>query len=136
MRITNWLIVSAIAFFGFDIYAEGPDDPHATPLATIDLGGKQGAALVKGQWRYSDARIVDADFFAPGPEGQPTGMMIKAQDISPRAGGKQFDDSKWEAIEPQDIMQRRTHGRLASTGIASTSRFLIASATSIRQAQR
>jgi hypothetical protein len=39
------------------------------PLAIIDLGTREGAALVQGQWRYSDARIVETDFFAPGPEG-------------------------------------------------------------------
>lgn len=83
------------------------------PLATIDLGSGAGAALVKGQWRYSDAAIVDTDFFSPGPEGQPTGKMIKAKDISPRAGGKLFDDSEWEKFSPIDIMKRRTAGRLA-----------------------
>ena len=85
----------------------------AAPLAVVDLGTPEGVALVQGQWRYSDARIVETDFFAPGPEGQPTGGMIRALDIAPRAGGARFDDSKWEAFDAPDIMKRRTHGRLA-----------------------
>lgn len=83
------------------------------PLATIDLGTREGTALVQGQWRYSDARIVETDFFAPGPEGQPTGGMVRALDIAPRAGGARFDDSAWERFDAPDIMKRRTHGRLA-----------------------
>ena len=86
---------------------------NGKPLASIDLGTIDGAKLVQGQWRYSDAAIVDTEFFAPGPEGQPTGAMIKAKDISPRAGVRNFDDSSWEIFTASDIMKRRTAGRLA-----------------------
>ena len=86
---------------------------NGAPLVSVDLGSDTGITLIKGQWRYNDAKIVDADFFAPGPEGQPTGKMIKAKDISPRAGGKNFDDSAWEKFSAADIMKRRTAGRLA-----------------------
>jgi gluconolactonase len=84
-----------------------------SPLATIDLGTSAGVALAKAQWRYSDARIVEADFYTPGAEGQPTGRMIKTLDISPRAGGKDFDDSAWEAFDGPEIMKRRTSGKFA-----------------------
>jgi gluconolactonase len=83
------------------------------PEAIIDLGTSDGVALVQAKWRYSDTNIVEADFFAPGPEGQPTGKMIKTLDIAPRAGGKDFDDSKWEAFDGPDIMKRRTTGKFA-----------------------
>lgn len=83
------------------------------PEATIDLGTSAGVALVQGKWRYSDTRIIQTDFFAPGPEGQPTGKMIKTLDIAPRAGGKDFDDSNWEAFDGPDIMKRRTTGKFA-----------------------
>ena len=86
---------------------------NGKPLASIDLGTIDGVNLVQGQWRYSDANIVETEFFAPGPEGQPTGRMIKAKDISPRAGVKDFDDSAWESFSGPDIMKRRTAGRLA-----------------------
>src|SRR5262249_16360920 len=32
------------------------------PEATVDLATKEGAQLVKGEWRYSDTRIVEIDF--------------------------------------------------------------------------
>jgi gluconolactonase len=83
------------------------------PLATIDLGTSEGVALVKAKWRYSDTKIVETDFFAPGPEGQPTGGMIKTLDIAPRAGAKNFDDSNWEAFDGPEIMKRRTTGKFA-----------------------
>lgn len=97
------------------ISAVAADDSafNAKPLASIDLGTNDGVKLLKGQWRYSDATIVDTEFFAPGVEGQPTGKMIKAKDISPRAGVRDFDDTAWESFSGPEIMTRRTAGRLA-----------------------
>lgn len=50
------------------------------PAAEIDLTTKQGVAAVKGQWRYSDARITDTEFRG------------KTYDIAPRGGALEFDD--------------------------------------------
>ena len=86
---------------------------NGKPLASVDLGTDEGVKQFQGQWRYSDATIVDTEFFAPGAEGQPTGKMIKAKDISPRAGVRNFDDASWETFSAPDIMKRRTAGRLA-----------------------
>lgn len=99
----------------FLVNAVAADDAafNGKPLASVDLGTDGGVKLFQGRWRYSDAHIVDTEFFAPGPEGQPTGKMIKAKDISPRAGGRDFDDSGWESFSGPDIMKRRTAGRLA-----------------------
>ncbi len=83
------------------------------PEATIDLATKEGAQLVRGEWRYSDTKIVEVDFKAAGPDGQPTGAPNKAYDFTPHAGGADFDDSNWEVIDPTTLDKRRSPGRLA-----------------------
>jgi gluconolactonase len=83
------------------------------PEATIDLATKQGVETVKGAWRYSDTKIVEVDFKAPGADGQPSNAPNKAYDFTPHAGGANFDDSKWEVIEPTTLDRRRSAGRLA-----------------------
>lgn len=82
------------------------------PEATVDLASTAGVALVKGEWRYSDTKIVEADFRGPGPDKQPTGAPVKTYDYTPHAGGADFDDSKWEVISPTSLDQRRGNGRL------------------------
>ncbi len=89
--------------------AESPAGPGD---ATIDLATAEGAALVKGQWRYSDTKIVEVDFKAPGPDLQPTGEPIRTYDVAPHAGGTEYDDSGWAAIDPKSLSARRSTGRL------------------------
>lgn len=89
-----------------------PSVPTGHPDATINLATDEGAALVKGQWRYSDTKIVEADFKGPGLDNQPTGQPIKTYDYRPHAGGANFDDSQWEAISPSSLEKRRSTGRL------------------------
>lgn len=84
-----------------------------TPEARIDLGTKDGAGLVKGQWRYSDTKIIEIDFKAVGPDGQPSATPNKTYDITPQAGRAEFDDSKWEAIDATTLDKRHTNGKLA-----------------------
>lgn len=86
--------------------------PNAIAAATIDLGSVAGVKAVKGAWRYSDTKIIDADFRAPGPDKQPTGPPVKTYDYAPHAGGADFDDSTWEIISPTTLDQRRGNGRL------------------------
>lgn len=86
--------------------------PEGTPEATIDLATNKGVQLVKGPWRYSDTKIVEVDFRGPGADGQPTGAPVKTYDYTPHAGGAAFDDSRWEAIEPTSLTERRSTGRL------------------------
>src|SRR5262249_32652494 len=40
------------------------------------------------------------------------GLPNKAYDYAPHAGGSDFDDSKWEAIQPTTLDARRGNGRL------------------------
>jgi gluconolactonase len=83
------------------------------PEATIDLATSAGTQLVKGQWRYSDTKIIEVDFKAAGADGQPGNTPNKAYDFTPHAGRADFDDSKWEVIEPASLDKRRSSGRLA-----------------------
>ena len=83
------------------------------PDAVIDLSTREGVALVQGQWRYADTRIVEIDFRAPGPDLRPSGTPIKTYDYTPHAGAADFDDSAWEAIVPETLEARRATGRLS-----------------------
>ena len=56
------------------------DMPSGNPNAAVDLTTIEGAQLVKGEWRYSDAKIIEVDFKSPGSDGQPTGKPIKTYD--------------------------------------------------------
>jgi gluconolactonase len=83
------------------------------PEATINLATREGARLVNGEWRYSDTKIVEVDFKAAGADGQPGSAPNRAYDIAPQAGRADYDDSKWEVIDPATLDKRRTKGRLA-----------------------
>jgi gluconolactonase len=87
--------------------ADGPPD------AIVDLATDEGVRLVRGQWRYQDARIVEVDFRAPGPDLRPSGARVRTHDVTPAGGAAGFDDSGWEPIEPASLEARRTRGRLA-----------------------
>ena len=89
-----------------------PAMPDGKPEATIDLATDEGARSVNGQWRYSDTKIVEVDFRGPGKDSQPTGAPVKTYDYTPHAGGAAFDDSRWEAISPTTLSQRRSTGRM------------------------
>ena len=89
------------------------DVPAGRPAATIDLTTKEGVQLVKGKWRYADARIIVVDFREAGPQGQPTGKPIKTYDFTPHAGGADFDDAKWEVLDPTTLDKRRGAGKIS-----------------------
>ena len=86
--------------------------PTGVPDAVIDLATPGGVAMVKGRWRYSDTKIIEVDFKTPGADGQPTGESIKTYDYTPKAGGADFDDSRWEVIAPTTLNKRRSTGRI------------------------
>jgi gluconolactonase len=83
------------------------------PEAVIDLATRQGTQLVKGEWRYSDTKIIQIDFKAAGADGQPGNQPNKAYDFTPHAGSADYDDSKWEVLDPTTLDKRRSAGRLA-----------------------
>ncbi len=107
-------IISAIIFtilFSLNIFAQ--EVPNGKPEATIDLATAQGAKAVKGEWKYSDTRIIETDFRAVGADNQPTGNAVKTYDYTPKAGVADFDDSDWEIIPASDLNKRRGNGRIS-----------------------
>jgi gluconolactonase len=93
--------------------AASADSPlSGKPEAVIDLATSEGASMVKGEWRYSDTKIIEVDFRGPGPDGQPTGAPVRTYDFTPKAGGARFDDSRWERIAPAGLTTRRATGRM------------------------
>lgn len=113
LRRVALFIVAVLLFLAGRAFAEtNADAPTGKADAAIDLATKEGVDVVKGQWRYSDTKIIEVDFKAAGVDKQPTGAPIKAYDYAPHAGGADFDDSKWETIEPATLDARRSTGRL------------------------
>src|SRR5438132_6852939 len=82
--------------------------PFGLPDAVVDLAARDSVQLVKGQWRYHNVKIVDADSRAVGPDLKPSGDPIKTYDYAPYAGAADFDDSQWEAIDAITLDQRRS----------------------------
>ena len=113
LRFAVAAIFGALVFLAGRALAEtNADAPMGKRDAVIDLATSEGVNLVKGQWRYSDTKIIEVDFKAAGPDKQPTGKPIKTYDFTPHAGGADFDDSKWETLDPTTLDARRSTGRL------------------------
>jgi gluconolactonase len=83
------------------------------PDAVIDLRTSEGVELVRGQWRYRDARLIEVQSRAPGPDLRASGEPVNALDVAPHAGGGEFDDSEWNKIAPAALEARRSTGRLS-----------------------
>lgn len=88
------------------------DAPGVRPGAIIDLKTDEGIGLVKGQWRYSNVKVVDVDHHSPGADLAPSGPPNRTQDIDVHAGAADFNDSQWEQIAPAQLEERRSTGRL------------------------
>lgn len=110
------MLVAALTVMFYGARAAGADSSSPVPsgraLATIDLATNEGAAFVKGVWRYSDTKIVEVDFRSPGADGQATGAPLKTYDYTPHAGAADFDDSSWETIDATTLSRRRGTGRI------------------------
>jgi gluconolactonase len=89
------------------------DAPAGRPVAVVDLATREGAQLVAGRWRYADARIIEVDHHAPGPDLKPSGAPTRTYDITPHAGAADFNDAEWEAIDASSLDKRRSGGRLS-----------------------
>src|SRR5436309_14470306 len=82
LRFAVVFILGMLLFLAGRAFAEtNADAPTGKPDATIDLATKEGVDLVKGQWRYSNTKIIEIDFKAAGPGKQPTGAPIKTYDV-------------------------------------------------------
>jgi gluconolactonase len=89
------------------------DVPAGRPAAIVDLATEQGVRLIKGQWRYRDARIVEVEHRRPGPDLRPSGPPNRTHDITPHAGAADFDDSAWEVLPAAQLDARKGNGRLS-----------------------
>src|SRR4051794_8807654 len=85
------------------------------PDAVIDLQSDEGAALVGGQWRYSDCEVREIDFVELGSADDPLGpgeVPNRTYDVEPHAEAADYDDSGWQALAPADTMRRLANGRV------------------------
>ncbi len=85
------------------------------PDAIIDLQTDEGVALVGGRWRYSDARVQEIDFVAVGSPDDPLGpgdTPNRTYDVVPHAEARDFDDSEWRSLSPEDTQLRLANGRV------------------------
>jgi gluconolactonase len=85
----------------------------AEPLAVVELNTVSGAKLVNAEWRYADAQLRPIEFPQPDAAGQPTGPVAASWDLSPRAGARDYDDSTWQKLRPETLMERRGKGRVS-----------------------
>jgi gluconolactonase len=83
------------------------------PRAIVDLMTDAGVELVRGAWRYTDARIVEVDHRAPGPDLRASGRPIRTSDLVPHPESAEFDNAAWSSVEPGALQDRRGNGRLS-----------------------
>lgn len=94
-------MITAAALFA--VWILGPATASAQ-TKKIDLRTTEGTSAVKGQWRYSNVKVVEVE--GRGPDRKPN----KTYSIEPKAGGKDYDDGQWEMIEPTTLKNARSTG--------------------------
>jgi gluconolactonase len=86
------------------------------PDAVVDLQTEEGAALVGGTWRYSDAEVREIEFVEVGSPEDPLGpgnVPNRTYDVVPHAEAPTFDDSGWRTLAPEETMLRLGSGRVS-----------------------
>jgi len=116
--IDRWIQAETPAAVASAARVPGPPELlPGRPDAIVDLQADNGAALVGGRWRYSDARVEEIDFVAlagpgtPDPLG-PGDAPKRTYDIVPHAQAIDYDDSDWEPLAPADTLRRLSSGRV------------------------
>ncbi len=89
-----------------------PEFLPSCPDAIVDLQTPEGAALVGGQWRYSDTRVREVDFVGVGPDLGPSGPANRTYEVVPHAQAADFDDTAWSVLSPPDTQRRLSTGRV------------------------
>lgn len=82
------------------------------PDAVIDLQTEAGVQLVKGQWRYTDAKVKEIDFVSVGADLGPSGEANRTYDVVPHAEEPLFDDSSWQTLASAETERRLSTGRV------------------------
>ena len=96
----------AAARHGAPLALASQDAPTTPPAASVNLMTRDGAALVQGQWRYHDVKIIEVDYRTG--DGKPA----RTYDYDPHAGVKDYDDSGWEALDPTSLGKPRSTGKI------------------------
>ncbi len=109
-RLPAILLLSGAALAAPAAAAVAPELPDAV----VDLRTVAGLALVEGEWRYREARIVETDHRFPGPDLRPSGPPNRTWDLEPRADAADFEVSGWEAVAADTLEARRSGGRLSA----------------------
>ncbi len=81
------------------------------PDAVVDLRASEGAKAVRGEWRFVEARVIDAEFRTPPASGSP--RPTRTHEIQPRPGTPEFDAAGWSPVAPGDLESRRGAGKLS-----------------------
>ena len=89
-----------------------PELLPSCPDAIVDLQTLEGAALVGGEWRYSDARVRETGFVAVGPDLGPSGPANRTYEVVPHAQDAGFDDTAWTVLAPPETQRRLSSGRV------------------------
>jgi gluconolactonase len=111
--LATWLVLLSLATAALPGGARAGEVFPGAPLATVDLGTREGLSQMRAQWRYSDTQIVQVAFYDPGPDGQPGRTMNMTYDYTPKAGARDYDDSGWARLDPGTLANPRGHGHLA-----------------------
>jgi gluconolactonase len=82
------------------------------PDAIVDLQTLEGAAMVGGQWRYSDSQVHETGFVSVGPDLGPSGPPNRTYEVVPHAQAADFDDSAWVMLSPEETQRRLSTGRV------------------------
>lgn len=72
----------------------------------IDLRTAEGVRAVKGEWRYTDVKIVEV------PTKSADGKPMTTYNIQPKAYGVEFDDKAWELCDPTTLKNPRGGGQV------------------------
>ena len=82
MKRWSMIVLAAITMSGQLSYAQVTGDaPGVRPDAIVDLKTEEGIGLVKGQWLYSNVKVIDVDHHSPGIDLAPSGPPNRTQDI-------------------------------------------------------
>jgi gluconolactonase len=115
-RLTATLAASLAAVMGLILSipaaATTAPIPPSAPAASVDLTSAKAVSALHGVWRYREARLVETEFPAPGPDGRPSGQGRRTHDVVPRPGEAGFEMG-WEAIDPSSLAARRASGRVS-----------------------
>ena len=87
------------------------DAPARRPDAIVDLMTDEGVRLVRGTWRYSDARIVSVAHRPPGPDLRASGPPNQTHDIEPKAAALKREIPSF-VTTPKDHPLRKEFSRL------------------------